>query len=153
MPCRHCGQVGPDECNLCYRFKNGMSSRKYYRICARIASLYPVKRKRKVFRFPRVIGHPLCKGKCVAKNPRYSDLKIQRIKGVITEEDFFTIIEKPCIFCGVVPSNGVDRCDSKYTYLIDNVQPCCFQCNIIKKNVDTEDFIDKINDVYAEQYM
>lgn len=150
MPCRHCGEGRKSECNLCYRIKNGMPSKKYYAICARIFSVYPVRRKRNNFRYPRVVGHPLCKNKkCIAQNPDYSDLGLKNRKNIINENEFYKLIQKPCIFCGISPCNGVDRCDSRFTYYTDNVQPCCFQCNIMKKNIDTDIFINKIYNVYT----
>lgn len=151
--CNHCGEEGKKECKLCNRFKNGMPSKKYYAICARITSLYPVKKKRRVFPYKRVVAHPLCNGKCVARDPSYDSLKIRDEKNVISEEDFMSIIKKPCIFCGVHPSNGVDRCDSSFSYIKENVQACCFQCNIMKKNESTKTFVDKLNEVFIKQYL
>lgn len=158
MECIHCGEKmnrKEKECRLCHRIRNGMPHRIFYLICARICSVYPVLNKRRKFRFHRPVGHPFCKNvSCVAEYPSYRDFLHRgrsltaRIKGpMISEKEYWKIIEKPCIFCGISPSNGVDRYDSSVGYVPGNVSSCCFQCNVMKKNIATDIFIDKIYEI------
>lgn len=160
MKCKHCNVVtSSSECNTCYRVKNGMPHDIFYAICARICSVYPVLRKRTRFKLPRPVGHPFCKNvKCVAKYPSYSEfmrradtLKVRKKGPVISENAYWQIVSKPCIFCGISPCNGVDRYDSRLGYTKDNVVQCCFQCNVMKKNIDFNDFILKIVDICTTQ--
>ena len=131
----------------------------FYSICARICSVYPVFNRRRNFKRPRLVGHPFCKNyRCVAENPSYVDfirranlLRVQIKSPVISEREYWKIVEKPCIFCGISPSNGIDRFDSSLGYIRKNVSSCCFQCNIMKKNIETDDFIGKIIDICVKQ--
>jgi len=127
--------------------KNGMSDKKFHAICGRIASVYPAKKRvSETFRnYPRVVGHPLCKNlKCVNRNPTFSDLK----KDVQIDEVYWrNMISKPCIFCAVFPAQGVDRISSSKNYTSTNLQPCCFQCNIMKKDIDNSKFIQKVKNI------
>ena len=158
MKCVHCNAPGKAECHLCYRMKNGMPDEIYHKISKRICSVYPVMRKRRKFKFPRPVGHPFCRNaSCVAEKPSYTDfvsransLRVRK-KGVIPENDYWKIVKKSCIFCGISPCNGVDRYDSSQGYVQENVLPSCFQCNIMKKNIDTNEFISKIADVCHAQ--
>jgi len=65
------------------------------------------------------------------------------------------IIQKPCYYCGAIKSNkkitksckegysynGIDRLNNKKGYHIDNVVPCCAQCNRAKGNMSFDNFI------------
>ncbi len=67
-----------------------------------------------------------------------------------------------CFYCGREPSqkyaaprtngphiyNGIDRLDNNRGYTIDNVVPCCGQCNIAKHNHTVSEFSDWISRVY-----
>lgn len=50
-------------------------------------------------------------------------------------------IEEACVYCGSSEDLGVDRIDSKLTYLLDNVAPCCNLCNIAKSCLTTDEFL------------
>lgn len=75
-------------------------------------------------------------------------------------EDFEKITQKPCCYCGALPSgifkaktgnfiyNGIDRIDSRKGYEISNCQPCCKRCNQAKNNMGEAEFIDWICRVY-----
>jgi len=76
----------------------------------------------------------------------------------LTKDEFLDITSKPCHYCGVASSitvknhaccttdgfyvcNGVDRVDSSKGYTLDNVVPCCTQCNIAKLNKNIAEFL------------
>jgi hypothetical protein len=72
--------------------------------------------------------------------------------------DVAYLIQQPCYYCGTVNSNkkinrlnpagyeynGIDRIDSSKGYTIDNVVPCCKTCNIAKRDMSQEYFINWI---------
>lgn len=44
------------------------------------------------------------------------------------------IINKPCIYCGDTNRIGCDRIDNSKGHTIDNVVPCCYECNCARNN-------------------
>jgi hypothetical protein len=52
----------------------------------------------------------------------------------LTREDFNELIIGDCVYCGRSPSSwfGIDRIIPELGYVIDNVVPCCFDCNVDK---------------------
>ena len=44
------------------------------------------------------------------------------------------IITKPCLYCGDTKRVGCDRIDNHRGHTMDNVIPCCYECNIAKGN-------------------
>jgi hypothetical protein len=79
-------------------------------------------------------------------------------KGIIFDisiEDFKRLVSEKCFYDGVEPYryikdkgrfsnkhlfNGLDRIDNTKGYTLDNVVPCCKECNIAKNNMSLEDF-------------
>lgn len=74
----------------------------------------------------------------------------------LSREQVVSLIEKPCYYCGIPPSNykttknslkgggkhysGIDRVDSTKGYFMDNCVPCCKICNFAKSNLDINEF-------------
>ena len=71
----------------------------------------------------------------------------------ISEEDFFSLIQSACHYCGKQPSNycapqyadpyvynGVDRKNDALGYVSGNVVTCCRPCNWAKGKMSYEDF-------------
>lgn len=72
-------------------------------------------------------------------------------------DTFFSLTQDICFYCGSAPSNikrmsdtpwaedfyynGLDRIDSREGYLPDNVQPCCWVCNYMKRDKSSTDFL------------
>lgn len=87
------------------------------------------------------------------------------IKFEISVDDFKIITKKRCQYCGIEPSNickrkrsvyvynGLDRIDSEKNYTLDNVVPCCSQCNTIKWDMSYHDFINKIKTIYNHLHL
>lgn len=51
--------------------------------------------------------------------------------------------QKECYYCGIdIPNIGIDRVDNAIGYVIGNVQPCCTVCNMMKRSMSEEMFIE-----------
>jgi len=71
----------------------------------------------------------------------------------LTRKQVATLTQMPCTYCGSPPSNmrtsargqfiyqGLDRVDNERGYVIDNVTPCCKNCNLMKRKMSRDDFI------------
>lgn len=84
----------------------------------------------------------------------------------ITFEQFVYLCEKECYYCGSNPSNfldrkdlhgnwkynGIDRIDNERGYDIDNVVSCCKQCNMMKRDMKSEDFLVAIKNIFVNQF-
>jgi len=80
----------------------------------------------------------------------------------LTRKDIKDITKQDCCYCGVSPKqrcksnhnngdyvyNGIDRVDNSKGYTIDNIVPCCFQCNAAKRAYTSEDFFAWVERVY-----
>lgn len=60
-------------------------------------------------------------------------LSVEQFNSIITNTD--------CVFCGTNKTIGVGRIDSSKHYVMDNCQPCCTLCNLMKRNMSDNDFI------------
>jgi len=72
----------------------------------------------------------------------------------LADEQVRHLTEQPCHYCGMPPlqvshptecngayiHNGLDRVDNKKGYVIDNVVPCCKQCNRAKNTLTVDSF-------------
>jgi hypothetical protein len=54
------------------------------------------------------------------------------------------LFNMPCIYCDESISNGIDRIDSNIGYIEGNVQPCCYNCNMMKRSMTHTQFINHI---------
>ena len=86
---------------------------------------------------------------------------------LITEEEFFGLVQSNCHYCGMKPSresrfrsesayyeskftamtNGIDRVDNGGGYVSGNVVPCCCSCNLAKRDMSLSDFSDWLDRV------
>ncbi|MEE9215430.1 MAG: hypothetical protein V3U54_11695 [Thermodesulfobacteriota bacterium] len=55
---------------------------------------------------------------------------------------FVFLCTKPCYWCDISVSNGVDRINNKEGYTYTNSVSCCKTCNKAKNNSDPETFIE-----------
>lgn len=61
---------------------------------------------------------------------------------VITREEYAALRSQPCFYCGFsLPKSGLalDRKDWRGDYTLENVVPCCTECNLVKCNMFTFD--------------
>ena len=81
----------------------------------------------------------------------------------ITEEEFDKIAQNNCFYCGISPSNhaynrqpykggykynGLDRIDNNLGYMIDNIVPCCKDCNLAKRELSQSEFFEMVKRIY-----
>lgn len=73
----------------------------------------------------------------------------------LTSDDVSTLVRQPCHYCGIVGGNnirtkncksgfrynGIDRIDSFKDYTVDNVVACCKQCNLAKRDMSADTFV------------
>ena len=84
----------------------------------------------------------------------------------LTEEQFRETTQKDCFYCGAKPNNimkhclsngdfiynGLDRVDNNLGYVIDNIVPCCKQCNKAKQKLTIEEFRDWVKKAYNRMW-
>lgn len=94
--------------------------------------------------------------------------------GDIDFDTFFNLSQRDCFYCGRAPYrianvfkplpkglvsdyakqegnftyNGLDRLDSNKGHTLDNVVPCCFECNTAKNSLSVADFKTLIKRIY-----
>lgn len=78
----------------------------------------------------------------------------------ITFEQYLILSAKNCHYCNSSPSrtrkykefsftsNGLDRADNSKKHSFDNVVPCCFTCNQMKKALGYKEFLNHIEKIY-----
>lgn len=86
------------------------------------------------------------------ENKKYSSYikraKDKQFQFEFTKDEFVSIINSPCVYCGITKLNGLDRIDSNMGYTKANVQPCCGECNMAKYTMTHEQYINFIKRVY-----
>jgi len=65
----------------------------------------------------------------------------------LTFEQFSTLINSSCDYCGKPNCRGIDRVNSSNSYTRDNCVPCCKICNQMKNSMTLEEFLDHISQV------
>lgn len=96
--------------------------------------------------------------------------KTRGLKWDLDNQQVAQLISRPCYYCGDVKSNilknpnrrgkseefaynGIDRIDPTGGYSIGNVVPCCKRCNTAKLNMNFDEFISWIENVYARMIL
>ena len=79
----------------------------------------------------------------------------------IDRDSFFSLLSKPCHYCGSPPSNqqlvrgrkitytGIDRTDNGVGYVSGNVVSCCIDCNRAKMKRSYNEFVIWVKRVYS----
>lgn len=81
---------------------------------------------------------------------KYQNEIVRGITQNITEEEWNTLIQEPCHYCGYKHTNGIglDRIDNSIReYTLENVKPCCGSCNLMKGELPYQDFLDKVKQI------
>ena len=97
-----------------------------------------------------VFHHKLLKMKASAKK--------RNIRWALSDEEVYKLMQQNCYYCGAKPkisntkryltnrfngdfsSNGLDRVDNNRGYTLDNVVPCCSECNYAKGTLSATEF-------------
>lgn len=62
---------------------------------------------------------------------------------------FIKLWKEKCMYCGrKIDTIGIDRVDNSKGYSIDNIVPCCINCNRMKMAQSVEDFINNCRDIW-----
>ncbi|MCK4252148.1 hypothetical protein KAX97_11920 [candidate division WOR-3 bacterium] len=84
---------------------------------------------------------------------------------LLTKKEFKKLTKQNCFYCGQKPSqsaktrsnnggyiyNGIDRLNNNKGYEIDNCVTCCKNCNLMKKTLSQEEFLNHINKICEYQ--
>jgi len=74
----------------------------------------------------------------------------------ITKEEYEMLRLGNCTYCGrsctATHTNGIDRLDSSKGYILANCVTCCGSCNISKKTMSSEDFINKCQTIASKTF-
>jgi len=87
----------------------------------------------------------------------YTEYKNRALKKnldfALSHDEYLCLITQDCYLCGKNSNsqhlNGIDRIDNNKGYMMDNVKPCCANCNYMKKNYILEDVFNKFMDIYS----
>lgn len=104
--------------------------------------------------------------KCLFRNYRKEALR-RDLKWELTLEEFAELTKQSCYLCGIEPTgryvhwyakkkfadhpyiySGIDRFDNSKGYVSGNVISACKTCNMLKKTMDIEMFLEHIRRVY-----
>uniref|UniRef100_A0A6M3JWE5 Putative HNH endonuclease n=1 Tax=viral metagenome TaxID=1070528 RepID=A0A6M3JWE5_9ZZZZ len=80
----------------------------------------------------------------------------------LDKDSFRLLTQQPCFYCGREPSqisgdaeanglfiyNGIDRLDSTKGYIMDNCVTACGDCNLAKRRLTVEQFLDLVRRIY-----
>lgn len=71
----------------------------------------------------------------------------------ISFEQFVEIVSNPCTYCGEFEKRiGIDRVDNSLGYTKENSTPCCTTCNMMKKDMKLNDFLQHIQKIHNFTY-
>lgn len=81
----------------------------------------------------RAISHAISQYKSNAKRRDY--------EWRLTDQEAEWFLFRPCYYCGISPSWGMDRFDNAPVYDLDTVVPCCKTDNIAKGVIPLDDYL------------
>ena len=84
----------------------------------------------------------------------------------LTDDDIRVYSKQDCHYCGNSPNQkcktqnytgiyiyqGIDRIDSNIGYVKNNCVACCKHCNFAKNNLTTEQFLNKVKQIYKRWF-
>lgn len=78
--------------------------------------------------------------------------KNKNLEWFLTKEEYNEIICKDCYICGKKTDkqhkNGIDRVDNKLGYTVENIKPCCGECNYMKNDYNIDELFNKFKLIY-----
>jgi len=77
--------------------------------------------------------------------------KKRNIEWSLSDKEFYKYWQSNCTYCDdKIKTIGLDRIDSTIGYQLDNIVPCCFTCNSMKKTASLNDFKKHIEKIYRK---
>lgn len=75
--------------------------------------------------------------------------KAPKVKGTLTSKERRALIEgKECYLCGTQDNMGIDRVVNSLPYIVQNCEPCCLDCNLIKRNLDLHSLLSQVHRIW-----
>ena len=84
-------------------------------------------------------------------NHYISSAKRRNYKFELTFDEFSTIFNTKCSYCGESKSRGVDRIDNTIGYTLQNSTSCCAICNKMKWRYEKSEFITHVMKIASYQ--
>lgn len=79
----------------------------------------------------------------------------RKIEFNLDKKTFLYLIHHDCYLCGKKTDdehqNGIDRVDNDNGYILENVQPCCGNCNFIKNKFSLKTIFDKFKKILLKR--
>jgi len=79
----------------------------------------------------------------------------RKIEFNLDKKIFLYLIHHNCYLCGKKTDNehqnGIDRVDNNKGYILENVQPCCGNCNFIKNKFSLQTIFDKFKKILIKR--
>lgn len=99
--------------------------------------------------------------------------KLRGLAFELLREDFMSLVAQPCSYCGNPPSNvqsyrdyriadkfyeeikysGIDRVNNEAGYVLGNCTPCCSTCNLAKRDMSRDQFLNWVKKVYTNAFI
>lgn len=76
--------------------------------------------------------------------------ELKQLDFELSEEEFNKIVKTECSYCGIMQDkgfNGIDRVNSLVGYISENCVSCCATCNFMKKCLDKQTFLQRIEHI------
>jgi hypothetical protein len=72
------------------------------------------------------------------------------VEFLLSRDQFEAFWQQPCFYCEAeIATIGLDRIDSRQGYIVDNVRPCCTDCNTMKFALPVDVFLEKCRAIAA----
>jgi hypothetical protein len=72
----------------------------------------------------------------------------KKIEFTLTPDEYRSLFYgKDCHYCGDIDCDGIDRLNSNYGYIPNNMVPCCYYCNVMKMDMGYDEFLNKIEKI------
>lgn len=94
----------------------------------------------------------------------FHNAKKRKLVFNLTLDQISELIKQPCFYCGVLEPHtfrrsltcrertmkycGIDRMNNSRGYESDNVLPCCRRCNMMKRELGVQEFLDLVSKIY-----
>lgn len=136
-------------CTMCNMMKNTLNQ---YTFLRRIEHILTFQQTVQGRLFPEVFNNIQNGIKKSVFGEYKTSAKKRNIEFAIELEFFRKTVSYDCYLCGKNNTqdhqNGIDRFDNNIGYLPENCRPCCFNCNLMKKDYDYDEFIRKMLLIY-----